>query len=75
MEERVNTISQRFNLTEDKARAQINKEDKARASYYNYYTSKKWGAMESYDICINSSLMGMDKTVDLLVDYIDSIEK
>ena len=75
LEKRIETVSERFNLSEDKARAQINKEDKARASYYNYYTSKKWGAMESYDICINSSLMSIDKTVDLIIDYINSIEK
>lgn len=75
VEERIKTVSQRFNLSEDKAKSQINKEDKSRASYYNYYTSKRWGAMESYDICINSSLMSIDKTVDLIIDYINSIEK
>ena len=75
VEERIKTVSKRYNLTEDKAKSQINKEDKARASYYNYYTSKRWGAMESYDICINSSLMSIDKTVDLIIDYINSIEK
>ncbi|MBE5944218.1 MAG: cytidylate kinase-like family protein [Lachnospiraceae bacterium] len=75
VEERIKRVCERFNLSEDKAKSQINKEDKARASYYNFYTSKRWGAMESYDICINSSLMSIDKTVDLIVDYIKSIEK
>lgn len=74
LEKRIETVSQRFNLTEDKAKAQIIKEDKGRASYYNYYTSKKWGALDSYDIFVNSSLMEIDKTVDYLIDYIQSIE-
>ena len=74
LEERIKNVSERFNLTPDKAKAQIVKEDKARASYYNYYTSKKWGALESYDIFINSSLMSEDDTVDFIIDYIDRIK-
>ena len=74
MEKRIATVSERFNLSEDKAKSQIIKEDKGRASYYNYNTSKKWGAMESYDICINSSLMSVEKTADFIIDYIKSIE-
>ena len=54
--------------------ARAAQEDKARASYYNYYTSKKWGALESYDIFINSSLMSEDDTVDFIIDYIDKIK-
>lgn len=74
LDKRVKTVSDRFNLTEDKARTQIIKEDKGRASYYNYYTSKKWGDMNSYDICINSSLLDIDKTVDYLIEYIKVIK-
>lgn len=73
LEKRIETVSKRFGLTEEKAKSQINKEDKGRASYYNYYTSKKWGDMNSYDICINSGLMDIDKTVDYLVDYINCL--
>lgn len=74
LDKRIETVAQRFNLSEDKAKSQIIKEDKGRASYYNYYTSKKWGALDSYDVFVNSSLMGIDKTVDYLIDYIKSIE-
>lgn len=75
LEQRIKTVCERFNLTEDKAKNQISKEDKSRASYYNYYTSKKWGDINSYDIFINSSLMDLDKTVDYIVKYINAIEK
>ena len=61
--------------TEAKARETYQKKDKQRASYYNYYSSKKWGHAESYDLCINSSKLGVDKTVDLIIQYIEDYEK
>ncbi|MGN0436040.1 MAG: cytidylate kinase-like family protein, partial [Wujia sp.] len=64
LDKRIETVSKRFDLTPEKAKSQIIKEDKGRAAYYNYYTSKKWGEVETYDICINSSLMDIDDTVD-----------
>lgn len=42
--------------------------DKKRAKYYSYYTDKRWGEARQYDICINSSLLGIDATVDLLAE-------
>ena len=53
----------------------MNKTDKKRASYYNYYSSKKWGHAESYDLCINSSLLGVDRTVNLRVQAVEEFEK
>ena len=68
LEVRIDTVMKRFNLNEKQARDQIAKEDKARASYFNYYTSYKWGKNESYDILIDSSLLGPDGTAELLLD-------
>lgn len=75
VDDRVKTIAKRFNINEDKARILITKEDKGRAAYYNYYTSQKWGALESYDFFVNSSLLPIDETVDYMVSYLESIEK
>ena len=47
----------------------INKTDKKRANYYNYYSGKKWGDSRSYHLTIDSSIMGIDKTVDLILEY------
>lgn len=47
----------------------INKTDKRRASYYNFYTGNKWGKFDNYDLAINSSTLGIDGTVDLIVAY------
>ena len=44
--------------------------DKSRGSYYNYYSAKDWGDAKSYDLCIDSSLLGIDGTVELLKDLI-----
>lgn len=66
MEARIKTVMERDGLTEEKAKRRIQQIDKKRAAYYNFYTMKQWGAMESYDICIDSSTNGYDKVVDLL---------
>ncbi len=51
------------------------KKDKQRASYYNYYSSKKWGRAESYDLCINSAKLGIDGTVKFITQYVEDYEK
>ena len=42
------------------------KTDKRRASYCEYYASKKWGAVDAYDFCLNSSALGLGGTVELI---------
>ena len=60
--------------SEAKARELYIKKDKQRQSYYNYYSSKKWGRAETYDLCINSSKLGIDGTVDLIKQYVEDFE-
>ena len=48
----------------------INDRESERSTYYNYYTGKKWGYCASYDLCINSSILGMEKTEELIKDFI-----
>ena len=71
---RVKRIMEKYSLTADKAREMINKKDKQRQSYYNYYSSTKWGRADSYDLCINSSVLGVDGTVKLIIQYIEGFE-
>lgn len=70
MEDRIEIVSKRLDVKPEKARDIITKADKQRSSYYNYYTTKKWGAVGSYDICIDSGLLGIDGTVELLMEII-----
>ena len=44
----------------------INKTDKRRASYYNFYTGNKWGKYDNYDLAINSSTLGIEGTAELI---------
>ena len=58
-----------------KAADLIQKTDKKRASYYNYYSSKKWGEAKSYDLCIDSGLVGIDGAIDIILKFIELKEK
>ena len=66
MKNRIRRIAQKYDLTDAKAKDRITKTDKKRASYYNYYTSQKWGDLKSYDLTIDSSILGIDGTVELI---------
>ena len=66
IDDRMRRISASHNLTQGKTKDIIEKTDKGRSAYYNYFTAKTWGAAESYHLCINSSLLGIDGTVDLI---------
>ena len=50
------------------------KKDKQRQSYYNYYSSKKWGRSESYDLSVNSGVLGIDGTVKLIAQFVEDFE-
>lgn len=65
-EDRIRRIAASHNINENKAREIIDKTDKGRSAYYNYFTAKTWGAAGSYHLCIYSSLLGIDATVDLI---------
>lgn len=58
---------------DDKLKDMIIKADKSRASYYNYYSSKKWGRAYSYDLSINSAVLGVDGTVEYIKTFIDKL--
>lgn len=74
-EDRIKWISKRLNITESKAKDMIQKKDKQRASYYNYYTSKKWGDSRSYDLTLNTSKLSMDACVELIIKYRELMNK
>jgi len=56
-------------MTAEKARDYIEKTDKKRAGYYNYFSNKVWGAAETYHLCVNSSTLGINETVILLYQF------
>ena len=74
LESRIRRIARDTDSTDAKAKDLIIKQDKKRASYYNYYTSKRWGDAESYDLCLNSSKLGIDGTVEAIKDVLARCE-
>lgn len=66
MEDRILRIMERRSVAREEAVSLIAKTDKARASYYNYYTEQKWGDAKNYHICLDSSRFGIEGTVNVL---------
>ena len=60
-EVKIQELMKRHNITRDKAKDVMIKTDKQRSGYYNYYSSKRWGSSKSYNLCINSSVVGIDR--------------
>lgn len=57
--------------TPKEALEMMRKIDKRRAEYYNFYTDRAWGEAGSYDLCIDSSKLGMDRTAEVVRDYVE----
>lgn len=70
MDYRVQQIMNKRHLDEDAARKFIEQGESERSTYYNYYTGKKWGAAESYDLCIDSSVLGLVETEKIIAQFI-----
>lgn len=73
-EAKAKRISEKENVSLSEAKDICIKRDKQRQSYYNYYSNKKWGRADSYDLCIDSGKLGIDGTVDFIADYIKRLE-
>lgn len=76
MEDRIKRVLEYNNeLKENEVEEFINKADKSRSAYYNYYTDKVWGAAASYDLCVNSSYYGIKATVDYILTFLENNTK
>ena len=68
---RIHRVAKRHDLTLAKAKDEVTKTDKKRASYYNYYTSKRWGEAAGYDLCLDSSVIGNENVVKMIEQFIE----
>ena len=75
LDSRIKRIARDFELTDSKAKELIIKTDKKRASYYNYFTNKKWGDASSYHYSLCSSKLGIEGTVEAIKEIIKIREK
>lgn len=74
LDDRIRRIVRIYDLTNAKAKDMIIKTDKKRGSYYDYYTNKHWSDAESYDVCLSSSVLGIDGSVDAIKQLIKTKE-
>ena len=70
IDDRVERLAKYQGISAEKSLALIEKTDKKRAAFYNYYSNKTWGAAKSYDLCINTSALGMDATTSFVLDFV-----
>ena len=69
-EERINRLCRMHSISEREAEEMMNKADKKRAEYYNYYSYKKCVAAETYHLCIDSSVLGVERTTDFIEEFV-----
>ena len=70
IEERLKRAIEVYDVPEEKALDTVKRNDKSRAAYYNYHSDNKWGLSTTYDICLNSYTLGIDKCVEMLAKMV-----
>ncbi len=63
-------VMEKFSLSKEEADVKIFRHDRLRRQYHNRYSDFKWGDARKYDICINSSRLGLERTAEILEDYV-----
>lgn len=71
MESRVKRAINEYGMKAEKIEDEIRKHDKKRGNYYNYYTNRKWDDFRNYDLLIDSSKLGIDKSVQLIINFLE----
>lgn len=67
-------VMEYYDFTKERALDYIKKKNKRRASYYNYYSNCRWEDVSNYHICIDSSVLGIDGTAELIKDILAKAE-
>lgn len=70
---RVRRLRQSIDISEEEAVQVIEKADKIRSSYYNFYTNKEWGKASSYHLCVDTSLLGVEETAGWVAEWVRKV--
>ena len=65
LDQRLRRVREEYGVQDKDLEDYVAKLDKKRASYYNFFTDRRWGDAHNYDLCINSS-MGLDTAADII---------
>ena len=71
IDQRIQRVCKRHGFDRATARKYIRNHEEERASYYNYYTDKRWGNPQNYHLCLDSSALGIDGSVGIIYDFLD----
>ncbi len=71
MDDRIKRVAEMHQLSTEKAEVFIEKMDKKRASYYNYFSNKTWGDAGSYHLCLDSSFLGINNVVTIIKNVVE----
>ncbi len=75
-EERLREVLTLSPLTEEEARKQMEKTDRLREEYYSYYTGgRSWHSADNYDLCIDTSRVDIEECVEMIIRYVDAVQK
>ena len=69
-QDRVERLCRLLDITPQEAEERIDKGDRKRSDYYNYYSNRRWGRASTYHLCIDSSVLGIERTVDFLEQFV-----
>ena len=75
LDDRIRCVQERRECTEEEARRIVQHGESQRSTYYNFYTGKRWGDAASYDLCVNSSILGIEATTELIAGFIKAKTK
>lgn len=64
---RAKRVMSAFDISQSKARDKVIKTDKQRRTYYDYYTSRDWGVMSNYDLCVDAEKFGIDTAAEIII--------
>lgn len=73
--DRLKFVQERYDITREQAKELIERTDSIRSDYHNLYSETNWGDSRSYDICVNSSLLGLDGTAEVLLTFVKKVLK
>ena len=69
VEIRKKMVAERSGLSDGEAAALIQKKERTRSTYYNFFTFGDWGQASNYDLCVDSSILGIEGTADMIIDF------
>lgn len=68
---RIESMMEKHKITKKKAKQLVEETDQRRASFHHYYTGQDWGYAGNYDLCLDESKIGMEKTIDFICQYVE----